>query len=215
MKHLENFYKYISESDIYSNDKLEELLVPIRDLGVSCDIGDKTTITEGKFSGSEYISVRFSFNDYEKTPGFGYRTDIMSDDRIWDFFDELISLRNRLENDKILIHFYNSKYGSYGVSIMFVTGTVENDSSFEMEKIYNVLRTKWNKGTTDFYYSMIMRLDKEEPCITIKVGSYTRRKLTYFLRGVDTSNLNIDAKISGESSSYGGDEANIKITPKG
>lgn len=215
MKHLENFYKYISESDIYSNDKLEELLVPIRDLGVSCDIGDKTTITEGKFSGSEYISVRFSFNDYEKTPGFGYRTDIMSDDRIWDFFDELISLRNRLENDKILIHFYNSKYGSYGVSIMFVTGTVENDSSFEMEKIYNVLRTKYNKGTTDFYYSMIMRLDKEEPCITIKVGSYTRRKLTYFLRGVDTSNLNIDAKISGESSSYGGDEANIKITPKG
>ena len=85
MKHLENFYKYISESDIYSNDKLEELLVPIRDLGVSCDIGDKTTITEGKFSGSEYISVRFSFNDYEKTPGFGYRTDIMSDDRITDY----------------------------------------------------------------------------------------------------------------------------------
>lgn len=214
MKYLEEFYNYINESDSYSDEELEELLVPIKDLGVSCDVGDKTTITEGKYSGNEYRSVRFNFPEFEKTKGLGYVDGVFCGDKIWDFFDELISLRNRLENDKIFLHFFNSRYGSHGVIIMFVTGTVENDSSFEMEKIYNVLRTKYNKGTTDFYYSMIMRLDKEEPCIKIKVGSYTRRKLTYFLRGVDTSNLNIDVKISGKSFSYGGDEAIIKITLK-
>ena len=215
MKHLEKFYNYITESDSYSKEELDELLVPIVDLGVKCDIGETTTITEGKFSGSEYLSVRFTFPDFEKTTGFGYNDGVLCDNKIWDFFDELLSLRNRLENDKILLHFYNTRYGSYGVTIMFVTGEITDNRAFEMEKVYNVLRGKYNKGTTDFYYSMIMRFDKEEPCVTIKVGSYTGRKLTYFLRGVDTSNLNIDVKLSGESSSYGGDEANIKITFKG
>ena len=215
MKHLEKFYNYINESDTYSKEEMDELLVPIRDLGVGCEIGDKTTITEGKFSGSEYLSVRFTFNDYEKTPGFGYRTDIMSDDRIWDFFDELISLRNRLENDKILIHFYNSKYGSYGVTIMFVTGEVKDNKLFELEKVYNVLRTRSNSGTTDFYYSMIMKLDKEETAINIEVSQYTSRKFKYFTRQIDMSGFDISTETSEGSYGYGGTKANIKITPKG
>ena len=213
MKHLENFYKYITESDSYSKEELDDLLVPIRDLGVKCEIGDKTTITEGKFSGSEYISVRFGFDDYEKTSGVGY-IETMCDPRIWDFFDELLSLRNRLENDKILLHFYNSKYGSYGVTIMFVTGDVVNDKLFKLESIFNEMRKKYNKGTTDFYYSMIMRLNKEEPCITIKVSSFTDRKLAYFLRGIDMSDFDIKKEIVDSSYGYEGDTANLKITVK-
>lgn len=220
MKHLNKFFDYIVESTgsgEFDKDHLEELLIPIRDLGVSVNINDYDglvkPVIKGEFSGRGYVSVSFRLNKFESIDSdeyFGGYRRMISDDKVWEFLDELISFKNRLNSDKVLFYFNINQGGvfnpAFGLSFL-VPGDFKSDI-FELEKAYDILRRKSNRGTTDFYYSLVIKLNKEENCIDISISnSYTDRKFNNFIRGVDVSKLNIEKEISNDS-------AKIKITLK-
>ncbi len=217
MKHLTQFFDYIkesSESGNFDTDTLNDLLVPIIDLGVEYSISDKSTVTEGEFVGSQRMSVDFSFGNFKSTLGIGYTIPVIYDDRIWLFLDELISFKNRLDSDKILLYFNHSNHGGFKISIIFITGEVEDTDFFKLETLHNELRKKMNVRT-DFYYSMSATLNKDEPSLNIRISDdYTDRKFSNFLRGVDVSQFKIDKEIIQSTWNNDNKGANIKITLK-
>lgn len=218
MKHLTQFFDYIKESTESGNfdaDTLNDLLVPISDLGVEYSISDKSTVTEGEFVGSQRMSVDFSLGNFKSTLGVGYSIPVIYDDRIWLFLDELISFKNRLDSDKVLLFFNHSNYGGFKISIIFITGEVEDTDVFKLETLHNELRKKSNVGKTDFYYSMVTTLDKDEPSLNIRISDdYTDRKFSNFLRGIDISQFKIDKEIIQSTWLRDNKGANIKITVK-
>ena len=217
MKHLTQFFYYIkesSESGNFDTDTLNDLLVPIIDLGVEYSISDKSTVTEGEFVGSQRMSVDFSFGNFKSTLGVGYSIPVIYDDKIWLFLDELISFKNRLDNDKILLYFNHSNHAGFKISIIFITGEVEDTDFFKLETLHNELRKKMNVRT-DFYYSMSATLNKDEPSLNIRISDdYTDRKFSNFLRGVDVSQFKIDKEIIQSTWNNDNKGANIKITLK-
>lgn len=221
MKHLERFFNYIvesTESDEFDVDYLEELLIPMSDLGIEFHIkksdgGLIKTVTNGQFKGRGYIDITFNLSSLEKFSGddeFGSHKRMITDDRFWDFLDEFITFKDRIESDKIAVYF-NTNSGDHFYPFFSISFLVPGDYTsdiFELEKAYDILRRKSNRGTTDFYNALIIKLDKEEKCINISLSnSYTDRKFNNFMGGVDVSKLNIEKDVQGE-------KANIKITLK-
>jgi len=218
MKHLTQFFDYIkesTESGKFNVDDINELLIPMSDLGVKYHISSKRVITEGEFVGSESVSVDFSFTDFKSTSGVGYSIDVIYDDRIWLFLDELISFRNRLENDKILLYFNHNQHVGYKMSIIFIIGDVQDSDLFKIQTLRNELSKRSNVGKSDFYYSMVMGLNEDEPSLSIRISdSYTDRKFSNFLRDIDISQFKIDKEIIQSEWLRDSKGANIKITVK-
>lgn len=224
MKHLERFFNYIvesTESNEFSEEYLEELLVPMSDIGIKGYInktdGLINTVTKGEFKGRGYINITFNLSDLEHFSGddeFGRHQRMITDDKFWDFLDEFITFKNRLETDKIAVYFNTNSGGHFYpfFSISFlVPGDFKSDI-FELEKAYDILRRRSNVGTTEFYYNLIIKLNKEEKFIDIRVSdSYTDRKFNNFMSGVDTSKFNIEKDVQTKGVWK---KANIKITLK-
>ena len=68
MRYLEKFITYINESteDItdLTKEQLDDLLIPINDLGVEYDFSTPSTITDGEFAGYKSMSIQFK-NDFK------------------------------------------------------------------------------------------------------------------------------------------------------
>ena len=90
MRYLENFVNYLNESaeDItdLSKEELDELLIPITDLGIEYSLTEPRTITEGEFSRFKSMNIQFR-NTFKVGPSGGYTEQII-DDKFWDFLDE-------------------------------------------------------------------------------------------------------------------------------
>ena len=105
MRYLEKFVNYLNESteDItdLTKEELDELLIPISDLGVEYSFTAPRVITDGEFSGYKSMNIVFR-NSFQLGASGGY-TDQIIDDKFWDFLDELIALKNRLESARVSI----------------------------------------------------------------------------------------------------------------
>jgi hypothetical protein len=218
MKHLEKFFDYILESadsGRYTIDKLNEILVPIRDMGIDVSIEDyqglEKSITEGEFSGRKFITINFYLKDFSSGAGFGSYTTMIDNDKVWEFLDELITFKSRLQSDKVCLYFsIRNDYPRFSISFL-TDGEVDSDL-FELEKFYNSIRRKGNSGTTDFYHGLVMTLDKENKTIKINASmSYTDRKLNNLFRGLDISKFDIKKELR---DSYGDKAATILVTLK-
>jgi hypothetical protein len=211
MRYLEKFVTYINESseDItdLSKEDLDELLLPINDLGVEYDFSTPTTITEGEFSGYKSMSINFK-NDF-KLVG-----DRIVDERFWDFLDELIALKNRLESPRVSI---NLNWKNYIVINFVQKAKVEGDL-FTIQKLYNEMNGRTNNSKSDFNYGLVKRLYPEDLKIVVTCGGsfetseYSDRKWNSLFRGVDFSKFNVDKKITTDG--YGYKSATITITLK-
>jgi hypothetical protein len=189
MKHLEKFFEYIRESREVSNDDLEDILIPFTDLGIKYDISEEETLTKGKFIGKKYKSVSFILKGLEMDPGF-YVDDVIIDDRLWEFFEEFITLKHKIENytdSGIGVKVDNISHIGYRFVIYFLTGKEESGDELLLNTLFNSIQDKYHKCTSDFCYSMINRLDMSKKEITINADHYTDRKWKIFTRGMDFS----------------------------
>ena len=94
MKYLHKFLQHLNESqDItdLSKEELDEMLLPIKDLDIEYSFQAPRTITEGEYEG--YTSMNIIFRNSFKTGPMGGYTEMIIDDKFWEFLDELISLR--------------------------------------------------------------------------------------------------------------------------
>jgi hypothetical protein len=214
MKYLHKFLQHLNESneDItdLSKEDLDELLIPITDLGIEYSFSEPRTITEGEFSGYKSINIIFR-NSFKLGPSGGYTEQII-DDKFWEFLDELIALKNRLESSKVTI---NTNW-KHHIVVTFVQKSKVEGSLFLVQQLYNEMTKRTSSAKSDFVNGMTKKLDKEELKITVNcngyVSSYTDRKWNGLFRGIDFSKFNVEKEITEDR--YGDKSATITITLK-
>ena len=216
LKYFENFVNYLNESaeDItdLTKEELDELLIPIKDLGVEYSFASPRVITDGEFSGYKSMNIQFR-NSFKFGPSGGFTEQII-DDKFWDFLDELIALKNRLESAKVSI---NSNWKNYIVVTFIQKAKVEGDL-FTIQKLYNDMNLRTNASKSDFTNNMTKSLNKENLKITVRCNGgfgssdYTDRKWNGLFRGIDFSKFNVEREITEDR--WGGKSANIAITLK-
>jgi hypothetical protein len=215
MKHITKFVEYIKESKGIINDEyLIELLLPFLDMGIEYRIGDEETITKGEFTGRKYKQIFFKLDKVETTNIFGWNETII-DNNIWEFLDEIISLKLRLDSDLVGIHMTNNTHIGWAFTIAYILGgEAESGVELELKKIYNALQSKHNKTNTDFGYNMSKKLNLEDKNIVVTISNYfTIRKWNLFVRDIDMSKFDVDIKEYSDTNSWG-DSAIITIKPK-
>lgn len=215
MKYLDKFYNYIKESqeDItdLTKEELDDLLLPIADLGIEYSFNTPKIITDGEFSG--FTSMNVTFRNNFKTGSMGGYTEMIIDSRFWEFLDELISFKNRLESVQVSV---NTNWKNYIVLTFVQKSKVEGDL-FLLQKLFNEMSKKTNVSKSDFSNSMVKKLNKEELKIVVTCGGwreaqYTDRKWNGLFREIDFSNFNVDKEITEDK--WGDKSATITITLK-
>jgi hypothetical protein len=210
MKYLHKFLQHLNESqDItdLSKEELDEMLLPIKDLEISYNLTEPRTITEGEYEG--YTSMNIVFRSNFKTGPMGGYTEMIIDEKFWEFLDELIALKNRLESVQVSI----APSFKYNIVVSFIQNAKVEGDLFKIQKLYNEMAKRTNIAKSDFSNNMTKRLNKEELKITVHCGDgYTDRKWNGLFRGIDFSEFNIEKDISkGTWGDYYGD---ITITLK-
>ena len=216
LKYFENFANYLNEAaeDItdLSKEELDELLIPMTDLGIEYSFTTPRVITDGDFSGYKSLNIQFR-NSFQLGASGGYTEQII-DEKFWDFLDELIALKNRLESARVSI---NTNW-RHGIVVTFIQKAKVEGDLFLIQKLYNEMSVRTNASKSDFSNGMVKRLNKDELKIVVTCGGsfgsaeYTDRKWNGLFRGIDFSKFNIEKEITEDR--YGSKSATITITLK-
>ena len=216
LKYFENFANYLNESseDItdLSKEELDELLIPMTDLGIEYSFTSPRVITDGEFVGYKSLNIQFR-NSFKLGPAGGYTEQII-DEKFWDFLDELIALKNRLESARVSI---NTNW-RHGIVVTFIQKAKVEGDLFLIQKLYNEMSVRTNASKSDFSNGMVKRLNKDELKIVVTCGGsfgsaeYTDRKWNGLFRGIDFSKFNVEKEITEDR--YGSKSATITITLK-
>ena len=216
LKYFENFANYLNESseDItdLSKEELDELLIPMTDLGIEYSFTSPRVITDGEFVGYKSLNIQFR-NSFKLGPAGGYTEQII-DEKFWDFLDELIALKNRLESARVSI---NTNW-RHGIVVTFIQKAKVEGDLFLVQKLYNEMSVRTNASKSDFSNGMVKRLNKDELKIVVTCGGsfgsaeYTDRKWNGLFRGIDFSKFNVEKEITEDR--YGSKSATITITLK-
>ena len=216
MKYLEKFVNYLNESteDItdLTKEELDELLIPMTDLGIEYSFTAPRVITDGEFSGYKSMNIQFR-NSFQLGVSGGYTEQII-DEKFWDFLDELIALKNRLESARVSI----STNWRHHIIVTFIQKAKVEGDLFTIQKLYNDMALRTNDSKSDFTNNMTKTLDKENLKITVRCNGgfgssdYTDRKWNGLFRGIDFSKFNVEKEIT--EGRFGGKSAVITITLK-
>ncbi len=128
MKYLNKFFQHLNESqDItdLSKEEIDEMLIPIKDLDIEYSFQAPRTITEGEYEG--YTSMNITFRNNFKTGPMGGYTEMIIDDKFWEFLDELIAFKNRLESVRVSI---NTNW-KWGIVLSFIQNAKVEGNVFE------------------------------------------------------------------------------------
>ena len=190
MKYLQEFYNYLKESDSnivdLSKEDIEEMLLPISDMGIEWDMSEPKVLTTGEFSGQKSVSIRFK-NDFE-TGDFGYYTQQIIDDKFWSFLNELLELKLRLESAKVSI---NTNWQNY-IVMTFVQKSKVEGPEFTLQKLFNEIGKKMREGRSDFINNMTREISLRDQKITLAVShDWTDRKWNLFKRDLDLSKFDV------------------------
>ena len=214
MKYLHKFLHHLNESqDItdLSKEELDEMLLPIKDLEIQYSFTEPRTITEGEYEG--FTSMNIVFRSNFKTGPMGGYTEMIIDERFWEFLDELIAFKNRLESVQVSI----AQSFKYNIVVSFIQNAKVEGDLFKIQKLYNEMTKRTSAGKSDFVNGMVKKLNKEELKITVNCngygdGSYTDRKWNGLFRGIDFSDFNVEKNITEDR--YGDKQAEITIALK-
>ena len=215
MKYLHKFLQHLNESqDItdLSKEELDEMLLPIKDLEIEYSFQAPRTITEGEYEG--FTSMNITFRNSFKTGPMGGYTEMIIDDKFWEFLDELIAFKNRLESVQVSI----STSWRWGIVVCFVQNAKVEGDLFKVQKLHNEMGKRINDSKSGFSNSTSRTLDKDELKITVNCNGYgddgyTDRKWNGLFRGIDFSDFNIE-KVITDTAHSGYKTAKVTITLK-
>jgi hypothetical protein len=204
MKHLNNFFNYITESKEIDKYLVESMLLPITDMGVrinySNGIISSVDSKDDKNHGKSYLRINL-WLPFKRTDIIvdSYRMKWIDDILFWDLLDELISFRARLLENKItncLINFNNRQDNDAYISIVLVGDEVEKDDSFVLSEMSSKLKSTLNSMSSDFSYNTIVRLNDDHIMVESSY-EYTDRKFNNLLRrsGIDLDKIKINKEV--------------------
>lgn len=214
MRYLEKFCNYLNESADFqdlSKEELDEMLIPIKDLDIEYSYHAPRVITEGEFSG--FTSMNIVFKNGFKSGQMGGYTEMITDDKFWEFLDELISFKNRLESVQVSI---NTNW-KYGIVVCFIQNARVEGDVFKMKKLYNEMIKRTSVAKSDFANNTSKKFDEDTMTITVRCNgsresAYTDRKWNGLFRGIDFSDFNVEKNI--EEDRWGDKTAVVTITLK-
>jgi len=193
MKYLHKFLQHLNESqDItdLSKEELDEMLLPIKDLEIEYSYQEPRTITEGEYEGYTSMNIVFR-NNFKTGPMGGYR-DMIIDEKFWEFLDELIAFKSRLESVQVSIE----PSFKHSIVVSFIQNAKVEGDLFKIQKLYNELVKRTSVSKSDFSANMTKRLYKDELKITVRCGEgYTERKWNGLFRGIDFSDFNVEKNV--------------------
>jgi hypothetical protein len=215
MRYLEKFCNYLNESAGFqdlSKEELDEMLIPIKDLEIEYSYSAPRVITEGEYEG--YTSMNIVFKNDFKSGSMGGYTEMIIDDKLWDFLDELIAFKNRLESVQVSI---NTNW-KHGIVVSFVQNSKVEGDVFKLKKLYNEMTKRTSASKSDFVNNMTKKFDEDTMTITVRCngfseGSYTDRKWNGLFRGIDFSDFNVEKDFE-ENIFWGEKTAVVTITLK-
>jgi hypothetical protein len=152
-------------------------------------------------------------NSFQLGEAGGYTEQII-DTKFWEFLEELISLKKRLESTRVSI---NTNW-RHNIVVTFIQKAKVEGDLFLIQQLYNEMNKRTNASKSDFSNGMIKKLDKDNLTITVNCSgsldsaSYTDRKWNGLFRGIDFSKFNVEKEITEDR--YGGKSATVTITLK-
>jgi hypothetical protein len=187
------------------------MLIPIKDLDIEYSYHAPRVITEGEFSG--FTSMNIVFKNGFKSGQMGGYTEMITDDKFWEFLDELISFKNRLESVQVSI---NTNW-KYGIVVCFIQNARVEGDVFKMKKLYNEMIKRTSLAKSDFANNTSKKFDEDTMTITVRCNgsreaAYTDRKWNGLFRGIDFSDFNVEKNI--EEDRWGDKTAVVTITLK-
>ena len=211
MRHITKFVEFLTESEEWDLDDLNDFLRTFKDMSLEVDVQNKKSILSGENEGREITTIRIFLTQLEKVKvgndiGLDYGT--IYDERIWEILDEVCTLKRRLESDKVFIHMTTSE-----IKVSYLHGQVDtNTLEFKLKKMKSEIDSKHRSSRSDFA-NCVTVVVKDGAVIVNCSSAYTRRKWNTLVRGVDFSNWNLDFS---EKFTPGDiyDSALITITPK-
>ena len=210
MKHLTKFIKFLTESEEWEVDDLDEFLIPFKHMGLEVRVNDKKTILAGEYEGREITTIRIFLNlDKVKigsSTGLDYGT--IYDDRIWEILDEVCTLKRRFESDKVFIHLTTAE-----IKVSYLHGLADiNTLEFKLKKLKSEIDSRHRSFKSDFANCLTVVI-KDSAIVVTSSAFYTRRKWNSLVKGINFSNWDLDFKE--EESSYADlQNCTITITPK-
>lgn len=209
MKHLTKFIKFLTESEEWEVDDLNEFLIPFKHMGLEVRVNDKKTILAGEYEGREITKIRIFLNlnkvKIDSSTGLDYGT--IYDDRIWEILDEVCTLKRRLESDKVFIHLTTAE-----IQLSYLHGQADtNTLEFKLKKLKSEIDSKHRSAKSDFVNCMTVVIKNDTVVVNCSMA-YTRRKWNSLVKGIDFSDWNLDFRENLGRELY--DTASITITPK-
>ena len=65
MKHLTKFVKFLTESEEWDKEDLEDFLIPFKHMAIEVRVNDKTTALSGEYEGREITTIRIFLTNLE------------------------------------------------------------------------------------------------------------------------------------------------------
>ncbi len=201
MKYLEKFYNYIKESNDIDKSLVEEMLLPIKDLGFVCNLREGTLIGVNpgdKNHGKKYLSIHIPLDGVKTTNLITtYTGERIDDSNFWELLDEILSLRGRMLDTGLtncVIDFSN-KRGNYMPYIsLLLIGDKDNTDKGRMNliELEKRITSKLNSMRSDFSYGTYCRLHDDHILVKADGYSYTDRKFNNLLnRSLERSDLSL------------------------
>ena len=198
MKHIVKFVEYLYESKEWSKEELEEFLIPFKHIDVDYNIQDTGIITEGKYIGRKMTGIFFK-TDYKESEILTSTTKIsvIDNDSIWELLDEIVTLRNRLESDRVFIRL--QPHLNY-ITIYYIHGESETESDlFKLKQLYSKINGVLISSKTEFANNTVLRLHPDEKKIVVSCHhDYSDRKWNIYTKNIDFSDFKITKEVTGD-----------------
>ena len=208
---LQRFYEYIKETAEWDDDAIQEMLLPIKDLGFEVQISDPQPVTDTsshlykKMVRSIVIWVKNKYTSELNTDldififkEGSFDRNYTSDPRMFELMTEVGNLCSRLSEDgsALSITWQDS---SMKFSILHVVEeTMSSDNELVLREVFNTLRSKFIKSHTDFARHMLFGprdVDQVKDSFEIRCGGnfgvFTNRKCAAFTKAIDMSKVNV------------------------
>jgi hypothetical protein len=221
MKRLHKFYEYIKENAEWDQDAVNEMLLPIKDLGFEVQISDPIVVADPsskiykKMVREIKIWIKNEFNkDIDSGVEFfiykengQWDRNYTSDTKVFELLIEFGNLCSRLADDgsAACISWTNSNVQLSLIQVLEEANSTENNE-IELKDAFSNLRNKFFRRSGDFIYTMIfnpMEVSKVKDKFSISCGDlhapFTKRRWSAFTKEVDLTKFDVTIEDTDDS----------------
>lgn len=201
MKYLDRFFTYIKESNQFDLDEINSMLLPVKDMDIDFTIlgqgASDNYLVNGMYNGHKYLHIKFKLNSLrtESLIINSYESEYISDDKVWEFLEELLSFRVRALNGRLcnecLIQFNNIRNDQF-ITLLLV-GDKENDN-IELLELSEKMKSRLYSMSTEFSYDTIVTYHGDYIMVKTSEYFYTDRKFKNLINRC----LNLDSMSFGD-----------------